>query len=801
MAIVRMKKAFLIAHNSIRQEMIDVLHERRLLHVSNLRERLEETELGEILTEFKPQLKELNLLIDRAEFVLDFLKGFEERKKGLLQSMMKEKVKIDKSTFSTIEDKIDFDDVYQKSEKLDSRLTHIKNRLSFLITQKESLETWVPLKLKFSEITETKSTRLILGQITTERLQDLQPELAETMPESLIDIVNEDAKTSYVLVFIHKAGEEEAQRLLYQYGFHPVSFQGLTGTPGEEISKTEMELEELERDKKAVAEQVKELQFLKPDLMVLLDYLENKRGKIEVQVDFAETREAFMLEGWVETDRVEELKKSMGKISDAIELTVAEPAEEEKPPIVLRNKPLLQPFEVLTRLYGLPDYNEPDPTPLMAPFFFLFFGFCVGDFGYGLILFFGCWLAARSLKEKHGISENTQRFLMLFAYGGVASMLIGVITGGYFGIEMKSLPSILRKMVLLDPLGQADLFLLITWVLGIIQITFGIAIEIYDCLRHRNYSEAIFTNLTTLLFLLAAILWLTCWLAQAVTKNVPAVIKTLYPVGVYSLAVTALFLIFAQGGWLSYYAEQVVAAFKSLKDKKFSEAVQQSLQIIYGTIFAAAVIGWVATLVGFKGVSFSAFGIVALFGVIVGVTRPIVTKFLAGVYSLYGMSSFLGDILSYSRLMALGLATVLIGLVVNMLVTISIVTPLAVLAAVALVAVLAFLLRRFRGMSNGKAVMCGIALICAVAFATMLVGMGSGLSFLKLGGLTMFVVPLVLLVVVGGHAFNLIINLIGAFVHPLRLQYVEFFPKFYEDGGKKFEPFGLKTKYLFFKES
>ena len=232
MAIVKMKKAFLIAHNSIRQEMIDVLHEKRLLHVSNLRERLEETELGEILTEFKPQLKELNLLIDRVEFVLDFLKGFEKRKKGLLQSMMKEKVKIDKSMFNTIEDKIDFDDVYQKSEKLDSGLTHIKNRLSFLLTQKESLDTWAPLKLRFSEITETKSTRLILGQITTERLRDLRPELAETMPESLIDIVNEDAKTSYVLVFIHKAGEEEAQRLLYQYGFHPVYFQGLTGTPG-----------------------------------------------------------------------------------------------------------------------------------------------------------------------------------------------------------------------------------------------------------------------------------------------------------------------------------------------------------------------------------------------------------------------------------------------------------------------------------------------------------------------------------------------------------------------------------------
>ncbi len=104
-----------------------------------------------------------------------------------------------------------------------------------------------------------------------------------------------------------------------------------------------------------------------------------------------------------------------------------------------------------------------------------------------------------------------------------------------------------------------------------------------------------------------------------------------------------------------------------------------------------------------------------------------------GLYSLYGMSGYLGDTISYSRLMALGLATVLIGFSFNL-----IIQPL----------------------------------------------WGYG----WLGALVALPIFLAL------HLANLAINLIGAFVHPLRLHYVEFFKQFYENGGKKFEPLSLESE-------
>ena len=113
-------------------------------------------------------------------------------------------------------------------------------------------------------------------------------------------------------------------------------------------------------------------------------------------------------------------------------------------------------------------------------------------------------------------------------------------------------------------------------------------------------------------------------------------------------------------------------------------------------------------------------------------------RLLKGLYGLYNVTGYLSDILSYSRLLALGLATGVIATVINQM---------------------------------GS--------------------MGGG----GIGGAIMFI-----LVFIVGHTINLGINLLGAYVHTNRLQFVEFFGKFYEGGGRKFAPFGIHTKYYKIRE-
>lgn len=120
--------------------------------------------------------------------------------------------------------------------------------------------------------------------------------------------------------------------------------------------------------------------------------------------------------------------------------------------------------------------------------------------------------------------------------------------------------------------------------------------------------------------------------------------------------------------------------------------------------------------------------------------KNIFLKLGAGIVSLYNLSGVLGDVLSYSRLLALGLATGVIANVINMVAKMALVLPY---------------------------------------------GLG-------------YVVMVVVLV--GGHAFNLFINAMGSYVHTSRLQYVEFFGRFFEGGGKLFAPFKIKQNYTYFKE-
>ena len=119
-------------------------------------------------------------------------------------------------------------------------------------------------------------------------------------------------------------------------------------------------------------------------------------------------------------------------------------------------------------------------------------------------------------------------------------------------------------------------------------------------------------------------------------------------------------------------------------------------------------------------------------------SRSPVKRLLKGLYGLYNVTGYLSDILSYSRLLALGLATGVIATVFN----------------------------KMGSMAGG-----GVA------------------------GVILFIVVFLI-----GHTLNIGINLLGAYVHTNRLQFVEFFGKFYEGGGKAFAPFSAHTRYYKFKE-
>ena len=119
---------------------------------------------------------------------------------------------------------------------------------------------------------------------------------------------------------------------------------------------------------------------------------------------------------------------------------------EDNPPVKLRNNWFARQFEVLTGMYGMPVYNEFDPTPILAPFFLLFFSMCMGDAGYGILLF----IISFFLKKMDG---GLGKFWRLVRFLGIGTFFIGIFLGTFFGIslfEQSWVPQWLKNCMLVE---------------------------------------------------------------------------------------------------------------------------------------------------------------------------------------------------------------------------------------------------------------------------------------------------------------------------------------------------------------
>lgn len=135
-----------------------------------------------------------------------------------------------------------------------------------------------------------------------------------------------------------------------------------------------------------------------------------------------------ILEGWVPVSEENKVKEVI-EDSDCYSL-VSEPEKGEKIPVILRNSRFASLFEPISKMFALPDYRELDLTPFFAPFFMMFFGFCLGDAGYGLLFVVAGFFIKRKVKKE------LRPIITLSQYFGVAAVLFGLISGTFFGINL-----------------------------------------------------------------------------------------------------------------------------------------------------------------------------------------------------------------------------------------------------------------------------------------------------------------------------------------------------------------------------
>ncbi|WP_319480318.1 V-type ATPase 116kDa subunit family protein [uncultured Draconibacterium sp.] len=192
----------------------------------------------------------------------------------------------------------------------------------------------------------------------------------------------------------------------------------------------------------------------------------------------------MVLEGWVPQTKIQALNQFL-KDSDAVYFSrKAKP--DDKIPVLLKNNRFGKLFEPIGSMFSLPDYAELDLTVFFAPFFMLFFGFCLGDAGYGLLFVIGAGLY--KLKAK----AEFKPYLTLIQILGAATILFGAISGTFFGINLIETDFALTEKVrhlFLNPDTMFNLAL----ILGGVQIIFGLFIKAANQTKQFGFSYALAT--------------------------------------------------------------------------------------------------------------------------------------------------------------------------------------------------------------------------------------------------------------------------------------------------------------------
>ncbi len=648
MAIVKMKKFTLLAFESQRAELLEKLQSFAEVEFINLQDNdfLENNEDFKDLSKdgLDSEYAECEEKLSKAKFALNFLKEYVPQKSGL-KALKEGKVEL---TLKELEEKVlnsNWEAIFDKVKEKEAEFNKLDNEKTKLQATIDSLSPWESFDASFEDL-ESLKIPTFLGSIPKQNEENLNSELSDCY----FEIISTNNDETFFFVMCNTEQKEEVTEKLRALGFSQFKSEEKVA-PLKTIHDSMDRIAKIDSEKFFIKEELAAFEEEYKTLELVNEYYENMTVRKEATNNFLKTENVMVIQGWIAEEDEKELVSVVNKVAgDEAYITFEDVKEDEydKVPTKLKNNEINSCFESITEMYSTPKYDEIDPTPLLTPFYLLFFGMMVADMGYGLLMILATGYALKKFK----FDEGTRKFVKFFFYLGFPTIGFGAIYGAFFGDLIPSLPR------LIDTNKDITTILILSIVLGAIQIFCGLGIKAYMLIKAGKPLDAFYDVGSWVITLIS----LGIVLVGAFAGGVPSIVK--------NIAIVAM---------------------------------------IFGMV--------VIVLTNGRGAGSKA------------------AELGQGAYALYGITSYVGDLVSYTRLMALGLA-------------------------------------------GGS---------LAGAF-NMIIGLfSSNIVALILFGPLLFVF---------GHIFNLALSLLGAYVHTCRLQYVEYFGKFYEGGGRAFAPFKAEEKFI-----
>ena len=659
MAIEALKKLWLVVLKETASEVLEHLYRLGCVHLATVPRGRRS---GERLVELaEAELAQANRRLDQLSTILSVFSEFAPSKKSFLADLLGLPIEVRGAALERALAGLEVPELARECARLRARYHEADTRLAEV---RRAVDRWAPLAgdpVRLLRSDELRHTVLVLGWLSVNRLSALAAE-AEGMESLVWDVVRQRDSRALVALGAPRGEAEQLRQVVLAAGVDELAIPAEHPDSESYLSALAEEEERLVRVQERTRERIRRLADRRDEVLALVCYWERVAQRSQVADRVGLLDRVAVISGYVRKRDLPRVSRYLDGQA-AVAAVYEEPTPGDEVPVSLRNNRLFAPGQFLVKMFGLPDYFSFDPTPYLMFSFLLFFGICFGDAIYGLVQVALALLLARKVWDY----VSLRRFALLFAYAGVVTFVVGVITGSwcstlwypeYLG-EGNVLQRIKESTALFEPMQKPVIALLVALALGIANQLWAVVMRIYGALRKRDYAAAVFDGGLWLVFLPGLVLVITA----VITQDEPVwVMRT--------------------GGWLAVTSAVGLVLTQGRREKGLA---------------AKAITGLIS---------------------------------LYGILGTYGSTSFIGDVLSYSRLLALGLTTTIVGMSFNIV---------------------------------------------------------AGLVKGSLGPLGW---PAFLVVVLFGHTFNFFISILGGFVHSARLIFVEFFGRFYTGGAPAFVPFG-----------
>ncbi len=497
MAIARMSKVAIALHATHKEELLKKLQDESALHITEIEK---EENAGEFVFAEEPRIRELEAELNQISDAISFLQQF-AKKGGFLDSIVPQKLPVERETFHSTIEQFDAKKITSRISKISSELSNLRSEKEHLRSKQETIEPWLELDMALEAVKPTRTTHIIPGRIHKRLLSEETLKKADAIGVD-IATVGELKNEILALVMFHRTEEEAAGELLDEINFTIEDFRGFSGKPKEIFEKLKQDALEIDERMEALQEQGREYGEYYEPLLMVFDHGSDEVTRLNAMREALRTKTSYIIQGWIELSK----KAALEKIIDAYEAAILKdvtPEADEKPPVKLVNRRIFQPFEIITHLYGTPRYSELDPSPLLAIFFAIFFGICITDAGYGIVLA----LLALFLMKK---IPTGKKFLWLIFIGAIFTIIEGALLGGWFGDLLNGtvLDGMVKSVMIFDPMKSYFVFYRLALAMGAIQIYWGLILKIYEEIKNKDYAEAFFEGVIWLLIITSLLIML-----------------------------------------------------------------------------------------------------------------------------------------------------------------------------------------------------------------------------------------------------------------------------------------------------